>query len=108
MGLYVAKIGNVLSTSSHSFKKGMDWLDGKVRQVVLRERLRPFVTCEPVSKIDSQAMFSRKTEAVQRGPTSAFTCPSALRPDVHLDCFAPIDFQQLTSAIIFSRSTTYL
>ncbi len=33
---------------------------------------------------------------------------SALRPDVHLDCFAPTDFQQLTSAIISSRPTTCL
>ncbi len=33
---------------------------------------------------------------------------SAFRPDVHLDCFAPIDFLQLTSAIISSRPTTHL
>ncbi len=31
---------------------------------------------------------------------------SALRPDIHLDCFVPID--QLTSAIISSRPTTCL
>ncbi len=33
---------------------------------------------------------------------------SAVRPDVHLDCFAPTDFQQLTSTIISSRPTTCL
>ncbi len=33
---------------------------------------------------------------------------SAVRPDIHLDCFAPIDLQQLTSAIISSRPTTCL
>ena len=40
--------------------------------------------------------------------TNSGTLEAAVKPDIHLDCFSPIDFPELTSTISSSKPSTCL